>query len=118
MNQGSSGRTLYDDCAYSKRLNESISPGDYRLYAGYFENDKACGGLDERPRWGKIVDVETDLKNQNRLLSKCVDDKYNPKCEKSKTCISTFDRTAPIVMAPQVCPIIYNNIPKMKTGGF
>jgi len=118
MNQGNSGRTIYDKCAYQQKLNESITPGEYRLYAGYFENEKACCGLDKRPRWGKIVDVESELKNQTRFVSKCACEKYNPKCEGLDHCISTYDKKAPIVMAPQVCPIVYNNIPKMKTSGF
>jgi hypothetical protein len=119
MNIGSSNRQLYDTCNYEKRLYESTSPLGYRLYEGAFESCSKCLA-DERIfiRPMDLVDYESELHNLNRPLSDCDQFKYNPMCTKSGMCISTFDKSVPIVYAPEICPIIYNNIPKMKTPGY
>jgi hypothetical protein len=116
-NIGSSNRLIYDNCAYQKSLYESTSPLVYRLYEGNFENCQKCLHKDFiRPF--DLVDIESELRNQTRFTSKCPQQKYNPGCTKSKTCTSTFDRTNPIVYAPEVCPIVYNNIPKQCGPGY
>lgn len=120
MNSGDNGgscRTIYDACAYKKQLKESTSPLGYRLYAGMYENCKPCCGQKARPRLSQVVDVESELRNQTRFYSKCPELKYNPTC-KSKDCISTFDSNVPMVVAPEVCPIVFNNIPKLKDVGY
>ena len=65
-----------------------------------------------------IVDVESDLRNITRPLSDCDQFKYSPACKRSGMCISTFDRYAPVVLAPEVCPIVYNNIPRQTNPGY
>ncbi len=117
MNIGSSNRTLYDNCDYQKRLYESTSPLAYALYQGKFEN---CGKCLHDKFWTpyQLVDIETELRNQTRPLSNCDQFKYNPNCKKSGLCMSTFDKDVPVVLAPEVCPIIYNNIPKQTHPGF
>ena len=65
-----------------------------------------------------LVDIETELRNQTRPLSKCDQFKYSPNCSKSGMCISTFDKTVPTVLVPEVCPIVYNNIPRTQTPGY
>jgi len=119
MNTGSSNRPIYDACSYQKRLYESTSPLAYQLYQGKHENCNKC--IYDKfyvPYQPEIVDIESELKNITRPLSDCDQFKYSPKCKKSGLCISTFDKTAPIVLAPEVCPIIYNNIPRQTNPGY
>lgn len=117
MNIGSSNRLIYDNCAYQKKIYESTSPLDYNLYQGKFENCKKC--LHDK-FWTpyQLVDIETELRNQNRPLSHCDQFKYNPSCKKSQICLSTFDKSVPVVLAPEVCPIVHNNIPVTKDVGY
>lgn len=117
MNIGSSNRLIYDTCAYQKQLYESTSPLAYNLYQGKFENCNKC--LHDK-FWTpyQLVDIESELRNQTRPVSSCDQFKYTPGCKRSGLCLSTFDRTVPIVLAPEVCPIIYNNIPKQTHPGF
>ena len=70
MNIGSSNRLIYDNCAYQKRLYESTAPLDYQLYQGKFENCKKCV---QDKFWTpyKLVDIETELRNQNRPATHC-----------------------------------------------
>jgi hypothetical protein len=119
MNTGSSNRQIYDTCNYEKRLYESTSPLAYQLYQGKFENCNKCV-YDQFyvPFQPEIVDVESELRNITRPLSDCDQFKYSPKCKRSGLCVSTFDKTVPIVLAPEVCPIIYNNIPRQTKPGY
>jgi hypothetical protein len=117
MNIGGSNRLPYDVCAYQKKLYESTSPLGYQLAEYKFENCTKCR-QDKFYRPFDLVDVESELKNITRLASKCPEKKYNPNCPKSKTCLSTFDPSVPVVLAPEVCPIIFNNIPRMRDVGY
>ena len=116
MNIGSSNRQKYDNCNYQKSLMESTSPLAYNMYQGKFENCSKCI-YDKFWTSQELVDVETELRGQNRPLSQCDQFKYNPHCRQSKMCTSTFDRNVPVVFAPEICPIVYNNIPKMRSTG-
>jgi hypothetical protein len=109
--QGFSTRPEYDPCAYAKELSESTGPYAYQMYDGKYEHCEKCV-YDEytRPFDGEIVDVESELRNQTRVYTRCPTRKYNPKCKKSSRCISTFSPDAPVVLAPEVCPIVYNNL--------
>jgi len=117
MNIGASNRLIYDNCSYSKQLYESTSPLAYQLYFGKHENCNKCLHDKFWTRY-QLVDIETELRNQTRPLSHCDQFKYHPDCEKSGLCLSTFDKDVPVVYAPEVCPIIYNNIPKQTHPGF
>jgi hypothetical protein len=121
-NSGSAGtfnRLKYDNCAYQKTLYESTSPSLYRLYEGNFENKDKCVN-DNNNFWRPfdLVDIETELKGLYRPGTKCPQFKYSPACTKSSTCTSTFDKSVPIVLAHEVCPIVTNNIPKIKNVGY
>lgn len=118
MNNGGSCRTNYDICAYDKRLHESVSPLSYQLYVGMYENCNLCGGKQARPRLSEVVDYESELRNQTRAVSKCPELKYNPGCRSNPKCVSTFDGRVPAVIAPEVCPIVFNNIPKLTDPGY
>jgi len=106
-----SSRLPYDDCAYNKQLQESNAPYQYQMYDGKFENCNKCVyETFTRPFDPTIVDLESELRNQTRNASKCPSKKYDPKCKKSAECTSTFDDTNPVVLAPEVCPIVKNNL--------
>ncbi len=118
MNQGSSNRLVYDECAYAQKLGDSTSPFQYRTYMGAYENcDKCKYDKFWRPFDPEIVDVESELKNISRPATKCANLKYSPTCKKSNMCMSTFDPSRPVVLLPDVCPIIFNNIPKQTSNG-
>lgn len=118
MNIGSSNRIGLDNCAYQKNLMESTSPLQNRMYLGQFENCNKCM-YDKFYRKFDLTDVESELLNITRPLSKCDQFKYNPNCSKeSGMCLSTFDSSIPVVLAPEVCPIVYNNIPRQTGPGY
>lgn len=121
MNQGYSTHLIYDPCDYSQRLTESTNPLKYRLYGGAYENCSKCVYNENsfyRPFDKEIVDAESELKNLTRAYSRCNGAKYNPMCKKSPSCTSTFDPSNPIVYDSSICPIIYNNIPKVNNPGY
>lgn len=121
MNSGSVGgfnRLRYDNCAYQKALHESTDPLRYQLYQGKFEHCSKCTQDNKFYRPYDLVDVESELMGINRPNSKCPQNKYNPGCKKSARCTSTFDSSAPVVLAPEVCPIVKNNLPRMTHPGY
>lgn len=117
MNIGSSNRLKYDNCSYQKDLYESTSPLAYQLSQYKYENCNKCL-YDKFWTPYQLVDIETELRNQTRPLSKCDQFKYSPNCRQSGLCLSTFDKSVPVVPAPEVCPIIYNNIPRQTHPGY
>jgi hypothetical protein len=81
------------------------------MYSGKFENEKRCVE-DKYWRPFELVDYESELKNIFRTASRCPSKKFNPECKMDGRCIRTDDERNPIVLAPEVCPILVNNIPK------
>lgn len=124
MNSGDSGsfnRLKYDRCAFEGDTFQSTQPLQYRMSMDPYENDNKCV-FDKDSYYYKnddtIVDTESELKGIKRKASKCPQNKYNPNCEKSDTCVSTYDVSVPIVFAQEVCPIVKNNIPRMAGPGY
>jgi hypothetical protein len=85
----SSNRLSYDACAYQKTIQQSTSPLEYMLFAGKYENCAKCrmefgvvGGNGVSLFSGNLVDLESDLRGQTRLKSKCPTTMYNPTSEK------------------------------------
>ena len=117
--QGASNRTLYDCCAFTQSLQQSVKPLDFQMYFGAVENCNSC--IDDK-KWYKqdreIVDVESQLWKITQPMSKCDQFKYSPTCPKDEHCMSTFDSTAPKVLSPSLCPIVYNNIPRQTSAGY
>ena len=117
--QGASNRQIYDCCAYAQALQQSVDPLQYELYFGAVEN---CNKCVDKKAWFKqdkeIIDIESDLWNINRPLTRCDGYKYNPNCKTGPNCISTFDSNAPKVLSPSLCPIVYNNIPVQTSPGY
>ncbi len=82
----SSNRLMYDACTYETRVKASSGPYNYALYNGKFENSSKCtierniiGGNHVSLYSGNLVDLESDLRGQTRLASKCPTRKYIPK---------------------------------------
>lgn len=118
INYGSSNRLIYDVCADQKRTFESTEPLNYYIYMDAHENCDRCKCDRIYYRQDpQLVDIETELRNQTRPLSKCDNFKYNPSCKRSGMCISTFDKI-PVVPAPELCPIVHNNIGRRTHPGF
>ena len=117
--QGSSNRQVYDCCAYAQQLQQSVDPLQYQLYFGAQENCTKC--IDKKAWFRQdteIVNIESDLLNLTRPLSKCDQYKYNPNCKTSGECISTFAPNVPRILSPSLCPIVYNNIPVNQNPGY
>ena len=117
--QGASNRQIYDCCAYAQALQQSVDPLQYDLYFGAVEN---CNKCIDKKAWFRqdreIVDIESDLWNITRPLTKCDGYKYNPNCKTGPNCVSTFDPNAPRILSPSLCPIVYNNIPIQTNPGY
>merc|ERR1711865_846728 len=79
-------RLNYDKCAYTQKLKRSITPGDYRLFAGKNENNKECLSLNapinsnnsvstvRRPNktdFGLLINAESHLTNRTIYKSNC-----------------------------------------------
>lgn len=104
-------RLNYDNCAYSKKIEESTSPLDYNLFKGKYENCKECpvGSHTNNLEFGSKTIVESELIGLTRQESKCPDKKYNP-----KNSSVTADYSP-----PQMCHSIYYITPtnmKMPTS--
>ena len=118
QNFGSFNRMIYDRCAYQKELYESTTPLQHQLYEGKFEHCEKCTHEGKFYRPFDLVDVETELMGINRPNSHCPQFKYHPNCKPSHMCVSTHDKSVPVALNPVVCPVVFNNIPKMTHPGY
>lgn len=121
-NSGSFNRPMYDTCAFEQEVASSTGPFEYMMYQGKYESCQKCVENDKqvwRPFDGDVVDRESELKGISRRISNCAQYKYNPSCKKSSGyCTSTFDPSNPIVMPPEACPIINNNLKRPTNPGY
>jgi hypothetical protein len=118
-NVGGFNRLRYDMCEYKQNLYQSVGPLAHQMYGGAYENCQKCIYDDKsfyRPF--DLVDIESELRNISRRASKCPQNKYLPNCKKSGSCTSTFDKSNPIVMAQEVCPIVRSNLPRITSTGY
>jgi len=115
---GSFNRKSYDNCAYALDLNQSVSPLNYVMSRFQYENCSACTFDGKYYAPFDLVDQESELLNITRPDSKCNSMKYSPTCAKSDMCTSTFDKSNPSVAIRNICPVVCNNIQKMKTPGY
>lgn len=80
--------TIYDDCLYQKRLNESQNILHYTIDANKFYNCNQnrvdfglVGGNNVSQSSENLVDLESDLRNQTRMYSRCPTRKFRPTCD-------------------------------------
>lgn len=78
-------RLTYDSCAYKQELAQSVNPLAYILDPIKYENCSKCrmelgivGGTAVSHVQGNLVDLENDLRNQNRPNTHCPAFKYAP----------------------------------------
>ena len=118
---GSSNRKMYDECATKLSLKKSVSPGNYKLYPGVFENEKTCtvnnnSNISSNMKSiGKRTDIESRLLDLVRNTN-CIDDKHKP-CtvnNKDKRC------NIGIPSNPYLCDrvIVPNNLIMPTSAGF
>jgi hypothetical protein len=86
----SMNRLIYDTCAYSKSLGESVAPMDYMLDIVAHEHCDKCmvdlglvGGTAVSHVDGSMVDLENDLRGANRPGTKCPSFKFLPSTDAS-----------------------------------
>ena len=115
---GTFNRLNYDNCAYDKKLSESTSPLMYQMSRYKYENCARCtyNGTQYAPF--DLVEEESELRGIVRPATRCPTRLYNPTCQKSEMCSSTYDKDVPVVYPPNLCPVVCNNIKKMKTPGY
>lgn len=101
-------RLDYDNCAYSKELEQSTGSLEYLMYKGKYENCKNCPDNTNLLDLAVKTDIESELRNQTRLSSKCPDKKYNPK--KPFKSVKTTN--------PHVCDRVPSGLTKPTNCGF
>ena len=84
----SSNRLMYDTCEYKQRLQESVSSIDFLLDPVKYEHQNRCrmelglvGGTNVSHIKGNLVDLENDLRGQNRPATNCAEYKFIPSDE-------------------------------------
>ena len=90
--------SLYDKCNIKRKDQESIGQYNYIMSPVYenenkcFENQTPFQHTQFHSIPGSIVDVESDLRNQTRMLSRCPETRFNPthdkNCSTCKNCNS------------------------------
>lgn len=78
-------RSLYDKCSYKNELNRNVGILGYILDINNHEHVKPCrhqlgwlAGNNVSHVKGNMVDLESDLRNQTRFISKCCNSVYTP----------------------------------------
>lgn len=78
-------RLSYDNCSYNQALAQSVSPVSYILDPIKYEHCKKCrpelglvGGTAVSHIQGNLVDLENDLRGQNRPNTQCPEYKFIP----------------------------------------
>lgn len=78
-------RLTYDSCAYREDLAQSVNPLEYILDPIRYQNCNKCrpelgtvGGTAVSHISGNLVDLENDLRNQNRPNTHCDAYKFKP----------------------------------------
>jgi hypothetical protein len=117
---GTFSRLNYDNCAYDKRVSESVSPLGYRLSRFKYENNDRCtyDGIQHAPFDPELVDQETELRGITRPGTRCPSLQYNKNCKKSKTCTNTYDKSVPVVYPANLCPVVHSNLYPMASAGY
>ena len=119
----SSNRLIYDTCAYSTKMNESVGPLQYILNPMKYENCKKCrhelglvGGTAVSHIKGNLVDLENDLRGATSVSSLCPKKKYTPSKDnqiniKGKSCGQPRNVDTNMVHLPSCQMIRYKPTP-------
>jgi len=111
-------RTIYDTCAYNQDLQESVSTLSYVLSPFRYEHKDKCrhqlgliGGTAVSHIKGNLVDLDSELRGQTRIISKCGTNQYLP----TDDGIIKNDKTEPIdtnmLHLPACQSIMYREVP-------
>lgn len=111
-------RTKYDNCSYKVELQSSVDTLGYILSPQRYENKNKCmhqlgfvGGTAVSHIAGNLVDLESELRGQTRIISKCPTNSYMP----SDSDLITNDKTEPINKQMKHLPtcqaIMYREVP-------
>jgi len=111
-------RSKYDTCSYKLDLQGSVSSLGYVLFSDKYENKQPAmhqlgfvGGNNVSLINGDLVDLESELRGQTRILSKCQDNLYIPTDDN----IIKNDKTTPIDTNKKhlnnIQSIMYRSIP-------
>lgn len=92
MSHFSFTRNLYDKCALEKKDQESTSPFEWMTDSQIFTSNNSCyqaaSPFMQNPMnsiSSDKVDIESDLRGQNYINSRCPTHKYNPNLQKPYT---------------------------------
>jgi hypothetical protein len=111
-------RTTYDICSYKQDLQSNVSTLSYLLSPFRYEHTNKCrhqlgfiGGTAVSHIQGNLVDLDSELRGQTRIVSKCSTNQYVPTSDG----IITNDKTAPIdttmLHLPACQSIMYREVP-------
>jgi hypothetical protein len=111
-------RTTYDNCSYKQELQGNVSTLQYLLSPYRYEHANKCrhqlgfiGGTSVSHIKGNLVDLDSELRGQTRIVSKCNTNQYVPTGDG----IIKNDKTPPIDTAmlhlPACQSIMYREIP-------
>jgi hypothetical protein len=111
-------RTKYDTCSYKIDLQTSVDTLGHILSPYRYEHKDKCihqlgfvGGTAVSHIQGNLVDLDSELRGQTRIISKCQTNLYKP----SEDNIVNNDKTPPINTTMSHLPacqsIMYRSIP-------
>lgn len=111
-------RTTYDTCSYKQDLQDNVSTLSYLLSPYRYEHVNKCrhqlgfvGGTAVSHVQGNLVDLDSELRGQTRIISKCGTNQYVP----TNDGIIKNDKTAPIdttmLHLPACQSIMYREVP-------
>jgi CDGSH-type Zn-finger protein len=110
-----------DNCNSNQKINTSTLPIKHEMYLGAYVNEQKCYN---KTIWNRqnpiVVDIESEVQNRTRPLSRCGKYKYKPFCEKSPMCTSTFDPSNPVIYDPSVLcgPPVRSNLEVVNSVGY
>jgi hypothetical protein len=105
-------RLPYDSCAYAKTLQQSTDPLDYNLFKGKFESCETCtmGSFKSDLDFGVRSEVESDLKGQVRIGTKCDNLKF-------PTNSNTVAEFTPMITCQSIYSLTPSNLEKPLNNG-
>ena len=111
-------RTKYDNCSYTTDLKSNVDTLGHILSSYRYEHKDKCmhqlgfvGGTAVSHIQGNLVDLDSELRGQTRILTRCPTNKYVP----SDDNVIKNDKTEPINTQMKHLPtcqsIMYRSIP-------